>query len=59
MAFACATWRTISKCRWASSSSGAPGCQLSLDDPLVSRRHAVLGSADGVFRQDLGGRNAA
>jgi pSer/pThr/pTyr-binding forkhead associated (FHA) protein len=35
-----------------------PECQLSLDDPLVSRRHAILMiEADGVFVQDLGSRN--
>ncbi len=35
-----------------------PECQLSLDDPLVSRRHAILDvQADGVFVQDLGSRN--
>ena len=35
-----------------------PECQLSLDDPLVSRRHAILEIlADGVFVQDLGSRN--
>jgi pSer/pThr/pTyr-binding forkhead associated (FHA) protein len=35
-----------------------PECQLSLDDPLVSRRHAILEiQADGVFVQDLGSRN--
>src|SRR4051794_39070130 len=35
-----------------------PECQLSLDDPLVSRRHAILEiTADGVFVQDLGSRN--
>jgi hypothetical protein len=33
-------------------------CQLSLDDPLVSRRHAVLRvRKDGVSVQDLGSRN--
>src|SRR4051812_21036537 len=33
-------------------------CQLSLDDPLVSRRHAVLKvRRDGVSAQDLGSRN--
>jgi hypothetical protein len=33
-------------------------CQLSLDDPLVSRRHAVLRvRAGGVTVQDLGSRN--
>jgi pSer/pThr/pTyr-binding forkhead associated (FHA) protein len=35
-----------------------PECQLSLDDPLVSRRHAILViQPDGVFVQDLGSRN--
>src|SRR5512140_3268329 len=33
-------------------------CQLSLDDPLVSRRHAVMRvRRDGVTVQDLGSRN--
>src|SRR5262249_4857615 len=33
-------------------------CQLSLDDPLVSRKHAVIGvPADRVTVQDLGSRN--
>lgn len=33
-------------------------CQLSLDDPLVSRKHAVLRvRSDGVVLQDLGSRN--
>lgn len=33
-------------------------CQLSLDDPLVSRKHAVLRvRKDGVSVQDLGSRN--
>jgi len=33
-------------------------CQLSLDDPLVSRRHAVIRiRRDGVSVQDLGSRN--
>jgi FHA domain-containing protein len=33
-------------------------CQLSLDDPLVSRRHAVIRiSRDAVSVQDLGSRN--
>jgi hypothetical protein len=35
-----------------------PDCQLSLDDPLVSRRHALLVvKHDGVFVEDLGSRN--
>ncbi len=35
-----------------------PECQLSLDDPLVSRRHAILEiQPDGVYVQDLGSRN--
>src|SRR4051812_26720050 len=35
-----------------------PDCQLSLDDPLVSRRHAILIlQTDGVFVEDLGSRN--
>jgi hypothetical protein len=34
------------------------GCQLSLDDPLVSRRHAVLFVAgEGVMLEDDGSRN--
>jgi predicted component of type VI protein secretion system len=34
------------------------GCQLSLDDPLVSRRHALLVvSRDGVTIEDLNSRN--
>src|SRR5580698_8315887 len=34
------------------------GCQLSLDDPLVSRRHALLVvSRDGVTIEDLQSRN--
>ncbi len=34
------------------------GCQLSLDDPLVSRRHALLVVArDSVTVEDLGSRN--
>ena len=34
------------------------GCQLSLDDPLVSRRHALLVVAkDGVTIEDLQSRN--
>jgi predicted component of type VI protein secretion system len=33
-------------------------CQLSLDDPLVSRRHAIMMvSPDGVTVEDLGSRN--
>src|SRR5215468_2175299 len=33
-------------------------CQLSLDDPLVSRRHALLRiGTDGVSVEDLGSRN--
>ncbi|WP_343716465.1 FHA domain-containing protein [Inquilinus sp.] len=33
-------------------------CQLSLDDPLVSRRHATLDvRTDGVMLSDLGTRN--
>jgi hypothetical protein len=33
-------------------------CQLSLDDPLVSRKHAKLTiSPEGVFVEDLGSRN--
>jgi hypothetical protein len=36
----------------------SPDCQLSLDDPLVSRRHALLVVAqDWVEVQDLGSRN--
>jgi hypothetical protein len=35
-----------------------PDCQLSLDDPLVSRRHALLVvQTEGVFVEDLGSRN--
>jgi predicted component of type VI protein secretion system len=35
-----------------------PDCQLSLDDPLVSRRHALLVvQPNGVFVEDLGARN--
>src|SRR6185312_9855408 len=34
------------------------GCQLSLDDPLVSRRHAmIVVSGDGVTVEDLESRN--
>ena len=33
-------------------------CQLSLDDPLVSRRHAVFAvSSDAILVEDLGSRN--
>lgn len=33
-------------------------CQLSLDDPLVSRKHAMITiGADGVFVEDMGSRN--
>lgn len=36
----------------------AASCQLSLDDPLVSRNHAVISvTEDGVIVQDLGSRN--
>ena len=36
----------------------SPECQLSLDDPLVSRRHAILVvHPDAVFIEDLGSRN--
>lgn len=35
-----------------------PECQLAVDDPLVSRKHAVLRvTATGVLAQDLGSRN--
>lgn len=35
-----------------------PECQLAVDDPLVSRKHAVLRvSSSGVVAQDLGSRN--
>lgn len=29
-----------------------PGCDLVIDDPLVSRRHAVIEQADGALRID-------
>jgi FHA domain len=36
----------------------SPDCQLSLDDPLVSRRHAILVvHPDAVFVEDLASRN--
>lgn len=36
----------------------SPDCQLSLDDPLVSRRHAILVvHPDAVFIEDLASRN--
>lgn len=36
----------------------SPDCQLSLDDPLVSRRHAILVvQNEGVFVEDLSSRN--
>ncbi|MCU0693897.1 MAG: FHA domain-containing protein [Polyangiaceae bacterium] len=36
----------------------SPDCQLSLDDPLVSRKHALLIVSDDVVElQDLGSRN--
>jgi hypothetical protein len=36
----------------------SPECQLTLDDPLVSRRHAVLHVVDGdVTVEDIGSRN--
>jgi pSer/pThr/pTyr-binding forkhead associated (FHA) protein len=35
-----------------------PECQLAVDDPLVSRKHAVLRvTGAGVLAQDLGSRN--
>jgi hypothetical protein len=35
-----------------------PECQLSIEDPLVSRKHALLlVQRDGVFLHDLGSRN--
>jgi len=36
----------------------SPECQLSLDDPLVSRKHALLVvSPESVLIKDLGSRN--